>query len=107
MTVRQRVADLQAAIEARHSDRPPTVTITCSSCGRVDAVEGPNLDHPEALFADWQLGDERPYGLLPGLFAVRADRAKAPQTEHATATDQVTVTRSTISTSYLCSILFG
>ena len=39
----------------------PTVTITCSSCGRTDTIAGPDPQHVESLFADWQVGGERPY----------------------------------------------
>jgi hypothetical protein len=57
----ERVAELRAAIAERDTERVPKVTITCSSCGRTDAIAGPDLDHIETEFADWQIDDERPY----------------------------------------------
>jgi hypothetical protein len=57
----ERVAELRAAIAERDTERVPTVTLTCSSCGRVDAITGPDLDDLETEFAYWQIDDERPY----------------------------------------------
>jgi hypothetical protein len=52
---------LRATLAERGSERVPQVTITCSSCGRTDAIAGPDPQHLESLFADWQRGGERPY----------------------------------------------
>jgi len=49
------------AVGQRRAVTLARLTITCGQCGRVDAIENPNPDRLETLFADWHIGDEKPY----------------------------------------------
>jgi hypothetical protein len=62
MTFSDRLADLRKRT-AEHEARglPVVVTVTCASCGRTDAITGPNPDHLESLFRGWKLDNEEPY----------------------------------------------